>query len=66
MKANLKINKTLRFDPLLLDQAKKVLGFKTYTQAIESTLETAIQNKKNLDKMLKYQGRFKSFRSLYA
>ena len=66
MKANNKVNKTLRFDPELLEKAKKVLGYKTYTQTIEETLKTSLQNKQNLNKMMKYHGQFKTFRSLYT
>ncbi|MBI2340323.1 MAG: hypothetical protein HYU99_08175 [Deltaproteobacteria bacterium] len=60
-----KTNKTLRLDPGLLNQAKKILGYKTYTEAIEDTLKIAINNKRHEDVLAKYTGKLKSYRSFY-
>ncbi|MBI4411493.1 MAG: hypothetical protein HY541_03300 [Deltaproteobacteria bacterium] len=60
-----KINKTLRLDPNLLNQAKKILGYKTYTEAIEDTLKTAINNRRHGDILNRYAGKLKSYRSFY-
>lgn len=65
MAKSLKVNKTLRLDPALLNQAKRILGYSTYTKAIEETLKIAIQNKKHSRFLKKYQGKLKGFRSLY-
>lgn len=65
-KTSKKANKTLRLDSKLLETAKKILGYKTYTQAIEETLRTAINNKKHEIILNKYKGKFKSFRPLYG
>lgn len=60
-----KINKTLRLDPVLLDEAKKVLGYHTYTETIEETLRAAINNTRFWRTLERYKGRFKNFKSLY-
>jgi len=61
-----KKNKTLRLDHDLLERAKKMLGYDTYTEAIEETLKRAINNKRHESFLKKYHGRLKSFRPLYV
>lgn len=64
-KRTTKINKTLRLDPALLDEAKKVLGYHTYTETIEKTLRAAINNTRFWHTLGRYKGKFKNFKSLY-
>ena len=60
-----KANKTLRLDPILLEKARKILGYKTYTKTIEDTLRQAVNNQKFWNALKRSRGKFKSFRSLY-
>jgi hypothetical protein len=62
---NRKANTTLRLDPTLLKEAKKVLGYGTYTEAIEETLRVAINNKRHHNILEKYSGQLKNYRSFY-
>lgn len=64
-KAIRKVNKTLRLNSKLLNEAKKVLGYATDTEAIEETLRIALNNKKHLDLLQKYHGKLKFFKTLY-
>jgi hypothetical protein len=64
-KKSRKSNKTLRLDTALLDEAKKVLGYQTYTETIEQTLKLALNNARHQNILNQYQGKLKSFKSLY-
>ena len=60
-----KTNRTFRLDSALLREARRVLGYKTYTEAIEETLKTAVNNRKFWQTLNRSRGKFRSFRPLY-